>query len=36
MDKPIHLGFAIKELSKLHMNETYYHKLQPYFGQDKI
>ena len=32
MDKPIYLGFAILELSKLHMYETYYDKLQPYFG----
>ena len=36
MDKPIHLGFAILELSKLHMYETYYVKLQPYFGQENI
>ena len=32
MDKPIYLGFAILELSKLLMYETYYDKLQPYFG----
>ena len=32
MDKPIHVGFAILELSKLHMYETYYDRLQPYFG----
>ena len=36
MDKPIYLGFALIELSKLHMYETYYDKLQPYFGQEKI
>ena len=36
LDKPIHLGFDILELSKLHMYETYYDKLQPYFGQEKI
>ena len=36
MDKPIYLGFAVLELSKLHMYETYYDKLQPYFGQEKI
>ena len=36
MDKPIYLGFAILELSKLHMYETYYDKLQPYFGQENI
>ena len=36
MDKPIYLGFAVLELSKLHMYETYYDKLQPYFGQKNI
>ena len=36
MDRPIYLGFAILELSKLQMYETYYDKLQPYFGQEKI
>ena len=36
MDKPIYLGFAILELIKLHMYETYYDKLQPYFGQYKL
>ena len=34
MDKPIYLGFAILEFSKLHMYETYYDILQPYFGQE--
>ena len=34
MDKPIYLGFAILEFSKLHMYETYYDKLQPYFEQE--
>ena len=29
LDKPIYLGFAVLELSKLHMNESYYDKLQP-------
>ena len=29
MDKPIYLGFAVLELSKLHMYEPYYDKLQP-------
>ena len=36
LDKPIVLGFAILELSKLHMFETYYDTLQPYFGQENI
>ena len=36
MDKPIYLGFAILELSKLHMYETYYDTLQPYFNQENI
>ena len=36
MDKPIYLGFAVLELSKLHMYETYYDKLQPYFKQENI
>ena len=36
MDKPIFLGFAILELSKLHMYETYYDTLQPYFRQENI
>ena len=36
MDKPIYLGFSVLELSKLLMYETYFDKLQPYFGQEKI
>ena len=36
MDKPIYLGFTVLELSKLFMYETYYDKLQPYFGQENI
>ena len=32
-DKPTYLGFALLELSKILMYETYYDKLQPYFGQ---
>ena len=36
MDKPINLGFSVLGLSKLLMYETYYDKLQPYFGQEKI
>ena len=35
-DKPIYLGFTVLELSKLLMYETYYDKLQPYFGQENI
>ena len=36
MDKPIFLGFSVLELSKLVMYETYYDKLQPYFGHENI
>ena len=36
MDKPIYLGFSVLELSKLLMYETYYDKLQPYFGHESI
>ena len=36
MDKPIYLGFAVLELSKLHLYETYYDKLQQYSGQENI
>ena len=36
IDKPIYLGFAILELSNLHMYEIYYDKLQPYFGKENI
>ena len=36
MDKAIYVGFAILQLSKLHMYETYYDTLQPYFGQDNL
>ena len=36
MDKPIYLGFTVLELSKSLMYETYYDKLQPYFGQENI
>ena len=36
MDKPTYLGYAVLELSKLLMYETFYDKLQPYFGQDKL
>ena len=36
MDKPIYLGFAVLELSKLHMYETFYDIIQPYFAQENI
>ena len=36
MGKPIYLGFTVLELSKLHMYETYYDILQPYFGQENL
>ena len=36
MDKATYVGFAILELNKLHMYETYYDTLQPYFGQDSL
>ena len=36
MDKAIYVGFAILEVSNLHMYETYYDTLQPYFGQEKL
>ena len=36
MDKPIYLGFAILDLSKLHIYETYFDTLQSDFGQENI
>ena len=36
MDKAIYIGFAILELSKLHMYESFYDTLQPYFGQENL
>ena len=36
MDKAICVGFAILELSKLHVYETYYDILQQYFGQESL
>ena len=36
MDKAIYVGFAILELSKLHMYETYYDTLQPYFIRENL
>ena len=36
MVKAIYVGFVVLELSKLHMYETYYDTLQPYFGQENL
>ena len=36
MNKAICNGFAILELSKLHIYETFYDTLQPYFGQENL
>ena len=36
MDKPIYLGLDILEISEFHLYETYYNKLQPYFGQESL
>ena len=36
MDKPIYIGFTVLELSKSLMYETYYDKLQPFFGQENF
>ena len=36
MDKAIYVGFSILELSKLHMYETFYDTLQPYFRQENL
>ena len=36
MIKFVYLGFAVLELSKVHMYETYYDKLQSYFRQENI
>ena len=36
MDKAIYVGFTTLELSKLHMYETYYDTLQPYFSQENL
>ena len=33
MDEPISSGYAVIQLSKLHMYETFSDKLQPYFGE---
>ena len=36
MDKAIYVAFAILELSKLHMYETYYDTVQTYSGQENL
>ena len=36
MDKAKFVGYAILEFSKLHMYETYYDTLQPYFSQENL
>ena len=37
IDRPKYLGFSLLELrSKLLLHETYYDKLQPYFGQKNL
>ena len=36
MDKPIYLGFSLLDMGKFLMYETYYDKLQPYFGEKKL
>ena len=36
MDKAIYVGFAILKLSKLHMYESYYDKLQPFLWQENL
>ena len=36
MDKPIYLGFSVRELSKFLKYETYYDILQTYFRQENV
>ena len=36
MDKPIYMGFSVLEFKNLLMYETYYVKLQPYFGLERL
>ena len=36
LDKPFYLGFAILEVNKLHVFETYYDNIQPSFGQENL
>ena len=34
--KPIYVGFSVLELPKLLMYESFYDKMQPYFGEDNL
>ena len=36
MDNAFYDGFVTLELNKLHMYETYFDKLHPYFGQELL
>ena len=36
LPKSIYVGFSVLELSKLLINEWYYDKMQPYFGEDNL
>ena len=36
MDIPIYVGSAILEMSNIHMYETSYDELQPFFGQENL
>ena len=36
MDEPIYLGFAVLDLSRLHVYVSYYDKLQPEFGEENL
>ena len=36
MDKPYLLGLVVLQLRKIVMYETYFNKLQPYFGQENL
>ena len=36
MDKAVCVGFSTLELSNLHIYETYYETLQPFFGQENL
>ena len=36
MDEAINVGLAILELNKFHLYETYFDKLQPFFGLENL